>query len=129
MKNQNLAAPSLDTRSWKTTGGDNLPLVTNGAHTHSLPGGHTLGHTLGHLEDNFSKVQWNTSLRAKVNFNASSMDATFNMGASLSSVRADLIQVNDSYPKTQVSGMVLELTSPIMLPVSLRVSLGSILDS
>uniref|UniRef100_A0A669BG86 Gypsy retrotransposon integrase-like protein 1 n=1 Tax=Oreochromis niloticus TaxID=8128 RepID=A0A669BG86_ORENI len=62
---------------------------------HSLQG----GHSLGHLEDNFSQVHWNTPLRTQVNFNASSVDATLDTGASLSAVRPDLIQVNDSYPR------------------------------
>lgn len=46
-----------------------------------------------------SQVHWNTPLRMKMNFNSSFVDATLDTGASLSAVQADLIQVNDSYPK------------------------------
>lgn len=56
-------------------------------------------HVLCHVDDTDSKAPWNTPLRTKVNFNAVPVEATLDTGASLSAVRADLICVNDSYPR------------------------------
>ncbi|KAL7859577.1 hypothetical protein SRHO_G00147240 [Serrasalmus rhombeus] len=47
---------------------------------------------LGHVEDISSTAFWNTPFRVKVNLNAHALDATLDTGASLSTVRADLVQ-------------------------------------
>jgi len=49
---------------------------------------------LGHVEDTNYQAHWNTPLRTKVNFNAASVDATLDTGASISAIRADLIRAN-----------------------------------
>ncbi|CAG6016244.1 unnamed protein product [Menidia menidia] len=56
-------------------------------------------HILGHVEDNESNAVWNTPFKTKLNFNGTCTEATLDTGASLSAVRADLINLNGVCPQ------------------------------
>lgn len=48
--------------------------------------------TLFHVEDVASTSYWNTLFRVKVNLHGKSFDATLDTGASLSAIRAEIVQ-------------------------------------
>lgn len=68
-------------------------------------------HILSHVEDIASPSFWNTPFRVKINFNGQVLEATLDTRASLSAVRADIVQ---SHPKLKAN-IKLWTTSPILL--------------